>query len=409
MILLPLAALLAFAAGDLTETQVRDGLPHVVAKLRAGGEVRIAYFGGSITAAEGWRPQTARQLQERYPKATIVPIAASIGGTGSDLGAFRFRRDVLEKKPDLVFVEFAVNDSGTAPRRVLQSMEGIVRQAWSANPDLDLCFVYTLKEDMVPVYKEGKLPRSQEVMERVAQRYGIPSVNFGIDVVRREQAGTLVFKAPKPGPAGKLLFSSDGVHPHVDSGHPVYAEALDRAWTEIEPKAAGPTRTLGEPLDKDNWEQARMIPIGEAKRSDGWTSLDPQTSKVAGWFRSLAPAVWRADRAGESIRFRYRGLAAGISHIVGPDSGQLQISIDGGAPATRSGFDPYCTYHRLNWFLIGEGLPAGEHAVTVSIHPDAPDKAAILAKGGGKIDDPKKFEGTAFYPVYLLLLGELLP
>lgn len=45
----------------------------------------------------------------------------------------------------------------------------------------------------------------------------------------------------------------------------------------------------------------------------------------------------------------------------------------------------------------------------IAIHPDAPDKAAILAKNGGKIDDPAKFEGTAFRPLYLLLLGDLIP
>lgn len=404
-----LTVLLALATGDLAETQVRDGLPHAIAKLQAGGEVRIAYFGGSITAAEGWRPQSATLLRERYPKAQIVPIAASIGGTGSDLGAFRLRRDVLEKKPDLVFVEYAVNDSGTPSPRILQSMEGIVRQVWAADSRIDLCFVYTLKEDMVPTIKEGRLPRSQEVMERVAQHYGIPSVNFGVDVVRREQAGTLVFKAPKPGPEGKILFSSDGVHPHTDSGHPLYTAALGRAWERFEAaKPAGP-RTVPAPLDKDNWENARMIPIGDVRRSDGFVALDPATSKVAAWFKSSAPAVWRADKPGESLRFRYKGRAAGISHVVGPDSGQIAVAIDGGTPSVRSAFDPYCTYHRINWFMVGEGLPAGEHTVTVTIHPDAPDKAAILAKGGGKIDDPKKFEGTAFHPLWLLLLGDLLP
>ena len=38
------------------ELRVRDGLPNVFAKLAASGPVRIAYLGGSITAANGWRP-----------------------------------------------------------------------------------------------------------------------------------------------------------------------------------------------------------------------------------------------------------------------------------------------------------------------------------------------------------------
>ena len=404
-----MALMLALAAGDVTETQVRDGLPNVIAKLQAGGEIRIAYFGGSITAAEGWRPQSLKALQERYPKAKVSQIHAAIGGTGSDLGAFRMRRDVLDKKPDLIFVEFAVNDSGTAPERILKTMEGIVRQAWTTDPTIDLCYVYTLTENMVAPYKEGKLPRSQEAMERLAGHYGIPSVNFGVDVVRREQAGTLVFKAPKPGPEGKLLFSSDGVHPHNETGHPLYTAALMRGWEEIEKRPVAAARTLKAALDPDNWENARMVPIEQVTRSAGFAALDPRTNKVAGSFKSLAPVVWRADQAGEALQFKFKGRAAGVSHIVGPDVGQLQIVVDGGKPSVRSAFDPYCSYHRLNSFMVGENLPAGEHTVVLTIHPDAPDKAAILAKTNSRIDDPKKFDGTAFYPVYLLLLGELVP
>ena len=35
------------------EFRARDGLPNFFAKLKAGGPVRIAYLGGSITAAAG--------------------------------------------------------------------------------------------------------------------------------------------------------------------------------------------------------------------------------------------------------------------------------------------------------------------------------------------------------------------
>jgi hypothetical protein len=81
---------------DAVECRPRDALPNVLEKLRAGGEVRIAYFGGSITAQEGWRVKTLKWFQEQFPKAKVSEINAAIGGTGSDLGAFRFRQDVLE-------------------------------------------------------------------------------------------------------------------------------------------------------------------------------------------------------------------------------------------------------------------------------------------------------------------------
>src|SRR5260221_612405 len=92
--------------------QSRTGLPNFFAKVHAGKPVTVAYFGGSITAANGWRPKTFAWLHERYPKVAFTEVNAAIGGTGSDLGAFRLGHDVLSHKPDLVFVEFAVNDGG---------------------------------------------------------------------------------------------------------------------------------------------------------------------------------------------------------------------------------------------------------------------------------------------------------
>jgi hypothetical protein len=48
------------------------------------------------------------------------------------------------------------------------------------------------------------------------------------------------------------------------------------------------------------------------------------------------------------------------------------------------------------------------HTATITIHPQQPDKAAILAKNGNKIDKPERFDGHAFYPGAILLVGELV-
>ena len=109
------------------ECNPRNGIPNAVARLSAGQSVRIAYFGGSITTQKGWRVASRLWLQEQYPAAAIAEINAAFGGTGSDLGAFRLSQDVLRHTPDLVFVEFAVNDGGRPPDLILRSMEGIVR------------------------------------------------------------------------------------------------------------------------------------------------------------------------------------------------------------------------------------------------------------------------------------------
>lgn len=175
--------------------QQRDGLGHVFAKLKAGKEVRIAYFGGSITAADGWRPQTLQWFRDTYPQAQIKEINAAIGGTGSDLGVYRFGQDVLAHKPDLIFVEFAVNDGGASPENIWRGMEGIVRQTWKADPTIDICYVYTFHTGQADELSKGINPRAASAMEMLAAHHGIASINVASRIVELSRAGALLLRA----------------------------------------------------------------------------------------------------------------------------------------------------------------------------------------------------------------------
>jgi len=78
-------------------------------------------------------------LQEKYPKAHINCYDAAIGGTGSDLGMFRLERDVLKKKPDLVFLEFTVNDGCWSDNKdILFSYETILRKLVSRGTAVEI-------------------------------------------------------------------------------------------------------------------------------------------------------------------------------------------------------------------------------------------------------------------------------
>ncbi|MGH7968400.1 MAG: SGNH/GDSL hydrolase family protein, partial [Limisphaerales bacterium] len=237
------------------ECRERGGLPNFVAKLKRGGEVRIAYLGGSITAQEGWRPKTLNWFREKFPAAKVTEINAAIGGTGSDLGVFRLRHDVLEHKPDLLFVEFAVNDGGAPPEQIYRCMEGIVRQTWKNDPATDICFVYTLAGNMLETLQQGRFPHSASAMEKIADYYSIPSIHMGLEVARLEKAGKLVFKGDKPhneveraALGGRILFSPDGVHPYTDSGHQLYLEAVVRSFSKIENVGKPGPHTLPSPF-----------------------------------------------------------------------------------------------------------------------------------------------------------------
>lgn len=408
-----LPAELANPSVEAVECRPRQGLPNFFTKAKGGGEVRIAYFGGSITAQNGWRPKTLKWFQDQYPQTKFTQINAAIGGTGSDLGVFRCRRDVLDHQPDLLFVEFAVNDGGAAPEQIYRCMEGIVRQTWQANPRTDICFVYTVAGNMLETLQAGKYPRAASAMEKLADHYGLPSIHLGFEVARLEKAGKLIFKGDKPKTdadkaklGDKILFSPDAVHPFEDTGHQLYLEAIVRSVPKIQAAGQPGPHALGEPFVADHYAKAQMLPLNRAQLSAGWQKL-PATNRLAKSFQNRLPELWMADQPGESLSFRFKGTAAGVYDLLGPDCGQLTVTVDDQQPRVLARFDAYCTYHRLGKIMVAEKLPDARHTVRIAIHPEQPDKAKILSQRQEKMDDPKRFDGRAWYAGYLLLIGDL--
>ncbi|MBO9637914.1 MAG: SGNH/GDSL hydrolase family protein [Siphonobacter aquaeclarae] len=389
--------------------RVRQGLPHFFSRLKAGQPVRIAYLGGSITeAGGGWRDQSADWFRQQYPKATVSQIAAGIGGTGSDLGVFRLQSQVLDQHPDLVFVEFAVNDNGKKPEQIHRAMEGIVRKIRKNNSHTDICFVYTLTGDMAPILREGRLPVSAASMEQIAEHYGIPTVHMGLRVVALAGEGKLIFKGKKEDYPDKIVFSPDNVHPYAETGHKFYTEALADAMKVLAQKDAGKSRRLPKPYRKDNWENARMIPATELVREGNWQVLTPETDPVAKQLRSRFPVVLKASEPGAALVIRYKGAVCGLYDVIGSGCGQYTVTAEGSPDTLIPRFDGFATYYRSHYFFFPDSSGKGTHTLRLQVAAQGPDKTAILSTRGAKMDDPARFRENACYAGYLLVVGKLV-
>ena len=412
-----LAALtIAFApAKDLVEFHVRDGLPNVFAKASVGGEVRVAFLGGSITAAEGWRGLTLDTLRRQFPQTKFTEIFAAVSGTGSDYGAPRLQRDVLRHQPDLLFVEFAVNDGAGSPR-VEAQMEGIVRQTWAADPHTDICFVYTVSQSLLKDLLAGDYQSTARSMENVAAHYGLPSFNFGVEVARRVTAGTLAMAAPATVNAdaqgndaqGRLIFTRDGTHP-TPAGHRLYAERLARALPEFFRVAAPSAHALRTPLRADHWQRARLVAMAEVDHDQQWQPVPPRdvhvtTQKGEG----IVPPTWVAFEPGAKIEFQFKGTVLGLVGLKGPENGQFRVTVDDQPPETGTLFDAYSSpgrFYLARWFYK-KPLADTAHRVRLELLPALIDKAAIMAKAGTPITDPKPFAAHGLYLSGFLLVGE---
>jgi antitoxin (DNA-binding transcriptional repressor) of toxin-antitoxin stability system len=418
-----------YRQGQAEEVRARAGIGNVMKKIRAGQEVTVAYLGGSITAMNGWRNKTTDWLKATYPKASFKEVHAAIGGTGSDLGVFRLGRDVLAFKPDLLFVEFATNDGGQTPEQIWRSMEGIVRQTWRQDPQTDIVFTYTITTAFTNDYVNGMCNRSASAMELLADHYGIPSIGFGPRVAQLLKENKLIMDAkvietavPKESPDRdkeirerlaadkRLLFANDGVHPR-DEGHELYKASVVNGLTQMrELPPADHQAKLAQAVVADNWEAAKMVPISEKMLAGAWKKLPAEDGKQKA-FGSRMGQIWMAEQPGSKLTFRFKGATAKVYDLLGPDGGQVVVTVDGkpGAkPVPR--FDSYCTYHRIATLGLLQDTDMGRvHEVTVELHPEQPDRQSVafrLKDPAQELKEPK-FQGTRVWMSQLMLIGDL--
>jgi len=350
-------------------------LGRVFEKLKAGKETTVAYFGGSITAAAGYRVKTFAWFKKTFPQATLKEVDAAIGGTGSDLGAFRCGADVVAKQPDLVFVEFNINDGSPTNEFRKATMEGIVRQLWASESKPEIVFLYTTSRTLN--HPRGSHPA-------VARHYGVPEIDLQPPLVAALKRPDL----PKPTEkqlkdprldwkAPGQVFMSDSVHPN-DLGHTIYTDTIVAYLkTQIDAKPL-PEPQLPEPLVSEEFGRVKMVPPTEARLSGEWEVLPP-TDK--GRYRH---GTINARKPGDSLEFEFEGTALGLFLNVQKDGGKFSWTIDdgknlpadpkyGGPRGQKRGTSdtaPGRYFPRTSYSMLSCGLPSGKHVLKIRVLED---------------------------------------
>lgn len=389
---------------DGRECVIRKGMPHIMDLLKNGKPARIAFIGGSITQTDyNYRQQTARFLADRYPNARIEFLNAGVSGTGADLGACRLNQHVLIHKPDLIFIEFAVNGA-FAP-----GLEGMVRQVISDNPLTDICLIYTIKSGQSYEYATGMMPENIKRLEGVAEQYGLTSIHLGLQASLMEKENKLLWKGTPEEAGNRVLFSSDGIHPTREGGN-LYAQAIARTFLKLEKQTLPVVKKeLPPSLLVDPWEDAKMFSPQELAQFNGnWEKIEPPRSSPFYRYKPWFPYIMKSSEPGASFTFRFEGSAFGIFDIGGPEVGQIDIVVDGKSLQRNNRFNKFCNNrYRGQYELIN--VPEGKHTVTIILSREKADKRSIL---GSNSDDimahPEKYDQTVLYLGRILLRGNPL-
>jgi lysophospholipase L1-like esterase len=141
--------LLIFGRVEVTSAQADTGtyLKEIKAELQKqwpkNRTINLVFHGHSVPCGYARTPLVKtfdsypflllKQLKSLYPYAVINVIITSIGGENSVQGQKRFKRDVLIHKPDVLFIDYALNDRSVGLKKSKVAMEKMRKKALRKN------------------------------------------------------------------------------------------------------------------------------------------------------------------------------------------------------------------------------------------------------------------------------------
>jgi lysophospholipase L1-like esterase len=109
--------------------------------LEAGEKQTVVVYGTSLTAVGAWADQLRTVLEQNYP-GQITLINSAQGGSNSEWGRKSFDERVIQKKPDTMFIEFAINDAvagrNVSVEKARENLEDMIDRLLAAQPDCEI-------------------------------------------------------------------------------------------------------------------------------------------------------------------------------------------------------------------------------------------------------------------------------
>lgn len=291
----------------------------VMERAAAGEDITIAYIGGSIT--EGYNAGTTEiyaKLSYEYfadtygSRDTVHYVNAGLSGTPSTLGLIRSDRDVFEYEPDILFIEFAVNDSKADSRAYDSLIMKALRQ--ENEPAVVLLFSviesgYTMQDDMAAT----------------GFYYSLPLISMKNAIWPEIEAGRMTWDD----------WSKDESHPN-EYGQAVYADfiinylkTVDASETD-EPAEVPEKLCLRQDLTSMQMMDKNNLTVDNA---GSFAEKSGLSSFTEGWVKEAS------DTANEPFTFTFEGT---FLYLVYKDTtnssfGTAEVYVDGELAATLEG------------------------------------------------------------------------
>lgn len=272
-----------------------------------GEELTIGFLGGSITQgsfASEERLTYAWKVYEwwcrTFPRAVFHYVNGGIGGTTSHFGAARAVKDMLMYQPDVVIVDFSVNDEPTVFFQ--ETFEGLLRRLlfWPGHPAVLI---------LNNVYYDTGI-NAQAFHNEVADYYHVPHVSVYDTIYQQMKQGIYI----------REELTCDGLHPN-DKGHGLIADEIIKILEQIKiildiedendnmavqeareiAARTGNDITGKTPLTKNAYQNARLLNITNVLPELSGFRADPEEKKG---HLDCFKNGWIGKNKGDKIVFR---------------------------------------------------------------------------------------------------------
>lgn len=348
-------------------TPTPSSTPSPTGILPYSASIKVAFIGASVTvgatgSSRAWSAQTASWLRSKYRSVEVRDLALSY--TTSQFGAYRIDGDLRGYVPDLVFIEFAVNDLLLDENGRTRYTDALIYKLRQVNPRVVIVYVAAANALDAPTRTAGGVPAHITQIKRVADR----------DQVRFIDAGAALWSRIASGGGSIFTYLPDGIHPNEAGADIYFAAVRDALDAYLPTAAAGPAATHY--ITQSRLQDARILAASSASASG--CAISDQRS---------ANSYWRFQQAltctgGNSFTLDFTGTSIGFVYGAGKDTGALDCSIDGGASQVITLFDGEPLPSGL--FLYADlltGLPNSSHRLSCRVQSTPPTVNGVASTG----------------------------
>ena len=267
-----------------------------------GEELTLGFFGGSITqgclsSTEGtfYAVLVYKWWCDNFPHAVFHYVNGGIGGTSSHFGVARAREDLLMYRPDVVVIDFSVNDE---PEVFFQeTYEGLLRKLLCTETSPALLILNNV------YYDTGV--NAQEYHNQLADYYKLPYASMKDSIYRKIQEGEYT----------REEITEDGLHPN-DKGHALVAGELIKVLEEAKRMAESDASVESHgdcpnPLTENAYENACRLTIQNSNPSLQGFRVD--TSEKKGHLDCFKNG-WIGKKKGDRIVFEVEGSCIAVQY-----------------------------------------------------------------------------------------------